>query len=888
VSQPGLLSQRIQCTLHQAAPFALSRPPLAAGLLLLLTLSLMLIGAQFADPYLRLAVGGFNDERVLVRFYELEQNNREKYRWSQPLAGVFLYGFDGRPARVNLRLISLRPDDAPPATVELAVGNYDLGEFTLGFGWRNYQVLVPTRTSGDTALLLKSSFFRPGGEDTRNLGVATNSLVMWPVGAAGNLPPPQRTFFLLTLPLLTCLLLWWSGVRIRIVFGVGIVSAGVAGLAAAYPLTSGYLLPTIWWPWWPFAPLLGLVVAPMSLRRLRGRVPFAPWSGLALMLVAVVALRFDLPAAPGLAVLLTGTLLALTGLVDTDAAAPERVSTRRIGVRVEAAALVGITLLAVGLRLYHLDSLPLGIWRDEARHASLALRIWNDPTFRPIYVVSGADLPALLFYLMAPIVGTFGPHVWSARLISALAGALTPLALWWAARPLIGARAALLSAALIAWASWSLSMSRWAFPATLDHLLMLMALGLMWRALPASSAPGEAGTLPNATTGRTRVKMVLLLGGAALCAGLAAYTYHTGRMGPITLAVLTAVRLGPSRANWRRAAPALAAAALIGLLTLAPLLNFIAGDWEGYNRRVARVSVLDTNNTEIHAPLRLLLRNAGKYLLMWHVTGEPNGRHHAPGAPMLDPIAGTLLLVGLGLAIARRRRPGMPALLLLPALNLLPGLFSGDAPHAMRSLGTLAPACMLAGFGLETLRQQAAGSRQQVAGSRQKTENQRFSFSSFFFILLPFLVGSLVFNVWLYFGAMAQNPAVYSEFYVTETAMARVARAPFVVDDPELQSVKVFILEKTLQTDALRYLTNDIPVESVSGAQLSAPVGDQALLLLPASTLPEVRDAALRAFGAEAEPLTAVPTYPQGERPLFLAYGIGDEAGELLQWTFEQ
>jgi hypothetical protein len=373
-------------------------------------------------------------------------------------------------------------------------------------------------------------------------------------------------------------------------------------------------------------------------------------------------------------------------------------------------------------------------------------------------------------------------------------------------------------------------------------------------------------------------------------------------MGPITLAVLTAVRLGPSRANWRRAAPALAAATLIGLLTLAPLLTFIAGDWEGYNRRVARVSVLDTNNTEIHAPLGLLLRNAGKYLLMWHVTGEPNGRHHAPGAPMLDPIAGTLLLVGLGLAIARWRRPEMLALLLLPALNLLPGLFSGDAPHAMRSLGTLAPACMLAGFGLEALRQKAEGRRQKAEGRRQKAEgrrqkaegrrqkaeNQRFSVSSFSFLLLPFLVGSLVFNVWLYFGAMARNPAVYSEFYVSETAMARVSRAPFVVDDPELQAVKVFILEKTLQTDALRYLTNDLPVESVSGTQLSAPTGEQALLLLPASTPPEVRAAALQAFGAEAQPLPGVPTYPQGERPLFLAYGIGDEAGKLLQWTFEQ
>lgn len=861
MDQSGLLARGIRGNRQLTARFTLSHPLLMSSLLSLLTLCLIFIGSRFANPALHLTVGGDDDTRVLVGFHAVEQNDSEKYRWSQPVSGVFLYGFDGRPARVDLRLIAPRPTGTPPATLTLAVGTHNLGEFVLAPGWRRYQVLVPTHPAGDTALVLRSSPYPPGGPDPRELGVAFTRVDAWPVGGAGALPPLQRILFLLSLPLLVWLLLWWCGVSIPIAASVGLLLAAGAGWAAADPLTAGYLLPTIWWPWWPFAPVLGLVIAPAALHRLRGRVPAAPWSGPAVIFAAVVALRLGIPASIGIPFLLIGTLLAVAGLANQ--MATTHAHSQQLGMRVEAALLVAITFLALGLRLYHLDTLPLGIWRDEARHAGLALRIWNDPTFRPVYVVTGADLPALLFYLMAPVVGSFGPHVWSARLVSALAGAFTPLALWWAARPLVGVRPALIGAALLAWSSWSLSMSRWAFPATLDHLLMLTALGLMWRVLPVKEP---------ANTNRRMVQTVLLLSLAAACAGLAAYTYHTGRMGPITLAVLTAVRLGPVRANWRRAVPALIAAALVGLLLLAPLLHFIASDWKGYNQRVAAVSVFDTNNIEVHTPIGLLLRNAEKYLLMWHVRGDPNGRHHAPGAPMLDPLTGTLLLVGLGLAIVRWRQPELRALLLLAALNMVPGLFSGSAPHAMRSLGLLAPACMLAGYGL----------------AAQRTENQAPSTKH---NLLPlayslFLAGSLAFNVWLYFGAMPRNPAVYNEFYVTETAMARVARAPQETNDPALRSVKVFLLKPSLETDALRYLTSDLAVESVDGEQLSAPPGAAALLLLPASTSPEVRDAALRAFGPGAQLIADVPTFPQGERPLFLAYGIGDDAARLLHWSF--
>ncbi len=860
VSQSGLSLGHARGVLQRVLPGIPSHPLMIAALLLIFTASLVLLGSRFADPVMHVAVGSPLDDRFLVRFYELEQNDTGRYRWSQPLAGIFLYGFDGRPALVDLRLTSPRPADAPAPTLALSAGDHAVGTFDLGVGWRHYHLIIPTRPAGDTPLLLQSSFFRPGSHDARDLGVALNQVMVRPIAGSGNFPPLQRGLFLLSLPLLVWLLLWRIGTPMPLALGVAVVLAGVAGWSAARPLESGYVLPTIWWPWWPFVPLLALVVAPLLYQHLRGRVPFAPWGSLALTAGAVVALRLGFPVGPGLLLVLLGTLLTITGLAQTSDAAQTLVDVPP-DKRVEISILVSITLLALGLRLYHLDSLPLGIWRDEARHAELALRIWQDPTFRPVYVVGGADLPALLFYLMAPVVGTLGSYVWTARLVSVLAGALTPLALWWAARPLIGVRAALIGAALIAWSSWSLSMSRWAFPATLDHLLMLTAVGLMWRALPV-------GTYAMAK--RPVFRSVLLMGLAALCAGLAAYTYHTGRIGPLTLAVLTAIRLGWSRSNWRRAVPALAVAAVVGALMLTPLVQFIASDWEGYNRRVARVSVLDTNNTEIHAPLSLLLRNAERYLLMWHVQGEPNGRHHAPGAPMLDPIAGTLLLVGLGLAITRWRQPAMLALLAWSGLSFVPGLFSGDAPHAMRSLGTLAPACMLAGLGLETLRQQAI----------------RWSPRATIFWLSPLLGASLVFNVWLYFVQMPQNPAVYNEFYVTETAMARVARAAYETDDPALRQVQVFLPAKELRSDALRYLTSDVAVASFDGDRFSTPPGAQALLLMPSSTPVDIRERVVQALGDNAELVEDVPSFPQGERPLFLAYATGDQAVRLLHEVF--
>lgn len=830
--------------------------PVELGVLLLLLAILpLLLGMRLARLDQRSSVEDPHARRALVGFYDVERNPTDVFRWSRPEAALFLFGFDGRPAQVMIRLAAPR-DTADPSVLSVSMRSRAVGAFAVAPGWRRYYLLTPTDPAGDTPLLLRTAAYRPPG-DERDLGMALSEFAAWPIAGSPWLPP-VRALFLASFPLLGWMLLVWrapAGTLLR--WSAVVALALLTGVAAALPATAGYVLPTLGWPWWPALPL-ALVIAwrparPLlerMARRLQATGFLAVWVGAALALI--VALRLGLPPVVGMTGLVAAVALTVLALQRDDGLTVDA-SEQPIR-RNEALALAAITIVAIVLRLYRLDDLPSGMWRDEARHGLLALRIWNDPGYRPVYVVAGADLPALLFYLMAPVLAITGPGVGAVRLVSALAGALMPLALWWAARPILGVRAAVYGAAFLAWASWGLSMSRWAFPATLDHLLELTAIGIMWRAL------GQPV--------RWRALAGMALAGAL--AALAAYAYHTGRLAPLVFAALTVLRLGRDAGMWRRALPALGAAAIAGVIVLLPLFAFIASDFAGYNRRTGAVAIGNAQRLEKRTAA-LVLDNIAHYLGMWHIAGDPNGRHHAPGAPMLDPLIGTCFAIGVGLAVAGWRSKAFVPLLWM-ALALIPGIFSTNAPHAMRSLGALAPSCMLAGMALDAL----------VRSARSAGVQQRFIAPV---VVAGTLVASLVFNVWLYFGVMPRNPAVYNEFDQTETAAGRVVRAAATADDPRLRAVQVFLDRRLIGRDTVRFLTSDLTVGVFDGVRLSETVTGDVLLILPPDASDEERKAALAALGPSARELPP-PLLPDGETPLFLAYGVGDGAQQLLNETF--
>ena len=778
------------------------RNSVIASALLLAALAALLLGASRATLRQQIAVGA-GDERALAGFYEPESNALGGFRWSRPGATLFIYGADGRQTLVQLRLNAARPD-ASAAALTLESGVFR-GSIAVGSTWRRYTLLVPTRRTDDTALVFGGDALRPPG-DNRDLGVTLSDITISPLGGPLGGVPPERAIFLLSIAPLIWLGALALGLVPRAALALGVASLAIVFLAAASPLESGYWLPTFGWPWWP---ALGLIVLAAWPQIDAWRAGAGGW----------VQLRIAVPT-PGVG-------------------------------RWELAALLGLTLLALVLRLVSLDTLPLGLWRDEARHGLIALEILRDPTYRPVYVVQGADLPALLFYLDALAIGAIGPGVASVRLVSALAGALTPLALWWAGRPLLGRGGALAGAALLAWAAWSLSMSRWGFPATLDQLLTLLAVGLALRGL-------------GGWQGRAWARGALL-GLAGAIAALAAYAYHTGRLTPLLLTALVVCLLGRDRLAWRRAASGLALALLLGLLVLAPLLRFIADDFAGYNRRTSAVAFSTIQDAGVHAPLLLLLQNARSYALMWHVAGDRNGRHHLPGAPMVDAVTGALLLGGLALA-ARRRGTPLTLLTLWLTLGLVPALLSAGAPHAMRSLPALAPACLLAGGALAALLRelQRRGSRRlAVLGGG------------------ALLAASCALNGWQYAVQMPRDPAVQEAFDVPETMMGRLLAAQRA--DPG--QVTVCIPAGARANEVVRFLGAGAPVALFDPDRgCSGPAASSTLLAISAGADEALVARARAALGPGVVELDP-PRYPDG-RPIVRLFGVGDAAARLARQTF--
>jgi 4-amino-4-deoxy-L-arabinose transferase-like glycosyltransferase len=531
---------------------------------------------------------------------------------------------------------------------------------------------------------------------------------------------------------------------------------------------------------------------------------------------------------------------------------------RPVARRSTAVALCAITLVALALRLVALDRLPLGLWRDEARKGVLALRILHDPTFRPVYVASIADIPALLLYLTVGPVSLFGAHAWTLRLIPALFGALTPLALYFMARPLFGVRVALFAAGLLAVSVWHVSLSRLAFTATLGPPLTLLAIGGLWRALQPAA-------------GRWRIAASLLAGCAT---GGAVYTYHPSRLTPLVVALIGVVILGKDLRAWRAALPYLALAAVVATLFAWPLVHYAVVDAAGFDRRINQTSIFNPDSLAGRAPAARVEENVRLNLGIWNERGDSIGRHNLPGAPLLDPISGALFALGAGLALAWSGDRRMRLVLVWLGMALIPGVFSIEAPHAVRTVEVIAPTMLLIALGADVLLRSLAGFKGPIW--RHQAQWAMIAAAS---------VAVLALNGLRYFVIWPATPKAYEEFYVADTHIGEVtqllARAP----DLSAKGYRIFLPAEPHDDDVLGYLTSGVDVGTFDGQALSQAPGDHALLIVYGDLSAAAAAQARQALGPGGSELGTGPLSPLSGRPEFVIYGRGPEAARAVDQT---
>ena len=789
--------------------------------------------------------------RILYGLYNLEANDETTFRWSPAGWGVALLGFTREaPVILSIDASAARPPDSSPAVTQVTGRQATGTSFAVQRPWRTYNVLV--HPAGDVQsnqhISLRSTTFAPDDpHDQRRLGIAVKQVQVQqlaPDGATSPLSP--RPLFLTAVTLLAVLGLRRAGFSLPWLLLAAVALVILLVTLQQHAMTTiAYWLPTTWFVLGGAA--LALLLPPfidwLTRQNRELRRPLA-WLGLgvALGIAGTLALWLRYPILISLPLVLSGTLLALAVVVHAPASRLLTGSSGRF-VSVTVPALVGITAVALALRVFRINTLPMALFHDEVWHGEEALAIWRDATYRPIFVPR-VDLPALLFYLMAPFVGIFGPENWTLRIVPAIAGALVPLALWFALQPMFGRRVALIAAGCMAVSAWGLYMSRWGFPVIFDPLFVLIAIGCVWRGL----APD---------TGRQRAIGWLLLGG--VCTGLALYTYHTGRIAPIIVLLFGLARLltRPSRIYW----PALAAGIIAWSLVVAPFVMYAVTDPVEVSSRVNNVSIFSSTSPEPVPPLVRVQRNLERYALMWHAQGDSNARHYAPDRPMLDPVSGVLLLLGIGMCLARRTALGT-AIVLWLLVGVLPGVFSDAAPHAMRSIGALPAACTLVALGLDALlAMRPAGARRMQLG-----------------VAVPLLLALASWNIHLYFSTTTDQRVMFHAFETTQTLLGHGAR--FIANTPASDApYQVYLWDNVGSTiNIIPFLTGDAPVGSFDGTRLSPPAETGALLLLPGDIGDDLRASALRALGPSARLLRSGPAAPDSGAPFYLVYGFGPEA----------
>jgi len=409
-------------------------------------------------------------------------------------------------------------------------------------------------------------------------------------------------------------------------------------------------------------------------------------------------------------------------------------------------ALLIVAAIALFMRLHQLEQFPQTIFFDEADNAAQAIKLVRNTDVRPVYVES-TNLPAHFLYVMAWMFQHYGGNALAMRYTTVLFGVATVILAFLLFKRWFGWPVAFLGAFCLAVMRWNLTFSRLAMHGITVPFFVFLAVYLLDRAWA-----------------NRRLFDWALLG---LALGFSLCFYTPLRVLPVAIigflglmALITFIKQRSIGKAKEMMAPAIVL--LLGLLiAVAPFGQYALRKPEVVFARTEEVSFFNsTKRLEPSLP-GALWNQVSQYFLMFNVRGDSNPRHNLPDAPLLDPIMGALFLVGAGMALWRiNRRNNALMWILLIAMNL-PGIFSLEieAPHALRSIGTMMPALYFICLPLAWLYQRFS----QISGPKKAT----------FAAALCAVVG--FYNYYWFFEVQAKDPRVAAAYSPADTLVAREA-----------------------------------------------------------------------------------------------------------------
>lgn len=326
---------------------------------------------------------------------------------------------------------------------------------------------------------------------------------------------------------------------------------------------------------------------------------------------------------------------------------------------------LGLFALALALRATALTRFPNTYSGDEGSAGLFAVELLTGKA-NNLFGVGWFSFPALYFTVQSAAIALLGQTIEAVRLTSALAGALTVVALYWLGRAMFDRTTALLAALYLAAAHYHIHMSRIALNNVWDALFGTLAILGLWYGW------------------RSGRRWPFVLCGLAL--GLGQYFYVTIRTLPILFLIWSAFAFWRQRDQFRERFHGLVLAALVALIVYLPLGLFFLDNPDEFQAPLNRVSIF---GEWLDRELALGERTTGEIILDQAIAGvlgythEPLRLLYNPGSPLL--LAGAAVLFVLGVLWALLNFDLRYLLMILPLLAAVAAnAISQDSPASQR------------------------------------------------------------------------------------------------------------------------------------------------------------------------------------------------------------
>jgi hypothetical protein len=412
-----------------------------------------------------------------------------------------------------------------------------------------------------------------------------------------------------------------------------------------------------------------------------------------------------------------------------------------------------IVALGLFLRAYRIDSVPPGIYPDEAVNGEDALRANATGNYQWFYPANQGR-EGLFMNLIAFCFKIWGASALTLKLPAILFGTLTVLGTYLLSGELfrllfsesVRRKAALAAAFMVATSFWALNFSRISFRANMLPAILAFSFFFLWKGL------------------RTKKSMDFVWGG--LVFGLGLHSYIAFRIAPaillVTLFSLLLTRQDFWREYWKKIVIFIASAILVG----SPMFYTFYLHPEYLESRSNAISVFSPEVNQGRLA-QTFLNSLSLSLLKYTFVGDMNWRHNYKPYPLLEFVAGAAFLMGIFWSFRRflqtlfRRfwkkikNSEMDAHFFLISwffAMLAPEFLTAEGnPHALRSLGTVPVVFIFSALAFGQLLERA---------ERRGETMKRWSG----IMIVLALAFSGIFNTVKYFDFWAMKPEVAQSF----------------------------------------------------------------------------------------------------------------------------